>query len=217
MPVWAERLVVYIPLLLLAVSFHEAAHAWVALKRGDPTARDQGRITLLPWAHVDLFGSLILPGMLLLMQANYLFGYAKPTPVNPGLLRSPKRDFSVVALAGPGGNLLLALAFAGVGALAFRWFGVDSPPARMLVGAGILINVLLGWLNLLPLPGFDGMKALYVFLPDEWCWQLQRGERLFFPILVLALVFGVVQWALAPAYAIGVGLCAAAGTGLPLL
>jgi Zn-dependent protease len=211
------RLLVYVPVLLLAMSVHEAAHGWVALQRGDPTARDLGRVTLLPFVHIDLWGSLVVPGLLLAMQAPFLFGYAKPTPVNPGLLRSPKRDFSLVALAGPGANLGLALAFAGFGALAFRVFGIVSPEARLLVGAGIVINVLLGWINLLPLPGLDGLKALYVLLPDEWCWRLQRGNQYFFPILVLVLIFGLLNLALVPAFIFGSGLCAAAGTGQPPL
>jgi len=211
------QLLVYVPLLLLAMSVHEAAHAWSAFKLGDPTAKDLGRVTLLPFVHIDLWGSLILPGMLLAMQAPFLFGYAKPTPVNPGLLRSPKRDFSLVALAGPAANVGLALAFAGFGALAFRGFGVASPEARLLVGAGIVINVLLGWINLLPLPGLDGLKILYVLLPDEWCWRLQRGNRFFFPILLLLMITGVLNMALLPAKIFCSGLCAAAGTGQPPL
>lgn len=211
------KLLVYVPLLLLAVSVHEAAHAWVAFRRGDPTAKDLGRVTLLPFAHLDIVGSLVLPVLLLATNAPFIFGYAKPTPVNPALLRSPKRDFSAVALAGPVANLGLALVFAACGALAFRGFGINSPEARLLVGAGIIINVVLGWINLLPLPGFDGLKALYYFLPDEWCWRIQRGNQLFIPILLLALVFGLFNLAMVPAFAFGSGLCAAAGTGQPTL
>lgn len=210
-----KNVVVYLPLLLLAVSAHEAAHAWTALKCGDPTARDLGRVSLLPFSHVDILGTLVLPGLLLAMQSPFLFGYAKPTPVNPGLLKSPKRDFSVVALAGPAANFALALAFTGLGALLFRGLGIDSPEARLLVGAGIVVNVLLGWINILPLPGFDGLKALYAFLPDEWCWRLQRGNRFFFPLLVLALVVGLFNLAMVPAFSMGTGLCAAAGAGQP--
>lgn len=211
------RLLVYVPILLLGLSAHEAAHAWVAFKRGDPTAKDLGRVTLLPFAHLDLWGSLVVPVMLLAVQAPFLFGYAKPTPVNPAKLRSPKRDFSAVALAGPGANFLLALVFVGLGALLFRGLGVENPEARLLVGAGIVINVLLAWINLLPLPGFDGLKALYVFLPDEWCWRLQKGNQLIFPVLVLVLVLGLLNMALVPAFSIGAGLCSVAGAGQPPL
>jgi Zn-dependent protease len=212
-----ERVIVYLPVLMLALSAHEAAHAWAASVRGDRTALDQGRLSLLPWVHVDLVGSLLIPGMLFALNAPYMVGYAKPTPVNPGLLKSPKRDFSLVALAGPGGNLALALAFAGLGALAFRGLGVESQEARVLVAAGIVTNALLCWINLLPLPGFDGLKALYVFMPDEWCWRLQRVDRLFFPFLIVAAAVGVLDKALIPAFELGRDLCTAAGTGPPFL
>ena len=211
------RILVFVPLLLLAVSAHEAAHAWTAFKRGDPTAKELGRVTLMPFAHMDILGSLVLPALLLATQAPFVFGYAKPTPVNPGLLKSPKQDFSLVSLAGPGANLALALAFTLVGALAFRIFGVDSPEGRLLVGAGIVINVLLFWINLLPLPGLDGMKALYYFLPDEWCWRIQRANQFFFPIMLLVMITGVLNVVLIPAGNICTGLCAAAGTGQPPL
>jgi Zn-dependent protease len=205
-------------MVMLAVTVHEAAHAWAALRRGDPTAKEQGRITLLPFVHVDLWGTLVIPGLLFAIQAPYMMvGYGKPTPVNPGQLRSPKRDFSLVALAGPLGNFSLALAFAALGALAFRGFDLGGPEARLVVGAGIVTNTFLGWVNLLPVPGFDGLKTLYVLLPDEWCWQLQRGERLFFPILIVAAGLGLLDHVLVPAFSMGNFLCLAAGTGQPTL
>jgi Zn-dependent protease len=211
------RLVIYLPLLLLAFSAHEAAHAWAALQRGDPTARDQGRVTLLPFVHLDLWGSVLLPGLLIAMPVPWIFGYAKPTPVDPGKLRNPKRDFSLVALAGPGGNLALALVFAALGAVAFRWFGVDSPEARLLVGAGILTNSALACINLLPLPGLDGMKALYAFMSDEWCWRLQKVDRMFLPLIVAAALLGLLGEVQVLAFGLGTGLCALAGTGQPPL
>ena len=215
MPDWLFRLLVYLPMLVLAVTVHEASHAWAADRLGDPTARKLGRVSLLPTSHVDLWGTLILPGLLLAIQAPYLFGYAKPTPVDPGRLRSPKRDFSLVALAGPGGNVGLALAFSAAGFFCFRWLGIDSPDAKTLVGAAIATNVLLAWLNLLPLPGFDGLKALYVLLPDEWCWHLQRSERMMFLVLIAGAFLGFLNWAMTPASAVGMALCTAAGTGQP--
>jgi Zn-dependent protease len=207
---------VFLPLLVLALSAHEAAHAWAALRLGDPTGRDHGRLSLLPFGHLDLIGSLLLPVAMLLMRSPFLVGYAKPTPVDPGRLRSPKADFSLVALAGPLGNLALALALAAVGTLLFRGLGIDNGPARALVGVGILTNTVLAMLNLLPLPGFDGLKALYAFLPDEWCWQLQRGERFFVMALLVAAalqVLGIVLW---PGLWLGQALCDFSGAGLPL-
>lgn len=209
------NLAVYLPLLLLGVSVHEAAHAWTAYKRGDPTARNLGRTSLLPFGHVDLLGTLLLPGMLMAMGAPFLFGYAKPTPVNPGRLKAPKRDFSLVALAGPLANFALALAFAAAAFVCLRVLGLGGDAARAVLAAGIVVNVLLGWINLLPLPGFDGIKVLYVLLPDEWCWRLQRGNRWLFLVLIAFLLFGWLDYCLAPAYFLGSGLCSWAGTGQP--
>lgn len=123
-----------------------------------------------------------------------LVAYAKPTPVDPARLKKPQRDFSLVAVAGPLGNLAAALGLALVGAVAFRYFGAESSEARLLVGAGIECNLALAWLNLMPLPGFDGLKALYAFLPGEWCWRLHRAER--FHLYLLVLIVSV--WMLMP-------------------
>jgi Zn-dependent protease len=217
LPQILTRLLLYLPLLLLAVSAHEAAHAWAARWRGDDTAARLGRLSLLPFVHVDLWGTLVLPGLLVAMQSPFLIGYAKPTPVDPGRLRRPKADFSVVALAGPVGNLALALALTLVGALAFVWLGVESAEARLIVAAGIFLNVMLACLNLLPLPGFDGMKALYFLLPDRWCWRLQQAEPYFLVILVLAAFTQVLDLALLPVHPITDALCTIAGTGRPSL
>lgn len=216
------RALLYLPLLLLAVSAHEAAHAWAALRRGDPTARDQGRMSLLPFTHFDLWGSLGLPLMLAALEAPLLVAFAKPTPVDPGRLRRPQRDFSLVAVAGPLANLGLALLMALAGLLLFRVAGLDSPAARQLLAAGILCNVVLAWVNLLPLPGFDGLKALYAFLPESWCWRLHRTERyhLFLLLLVVWLApllpdRDAVDWFYGPAARLCWALYALAGTGRP--
>jgi Zn-dependent protease len=211
------RLLLYLPMLLLAVSAHEAAHAWVARWRGDDTAARQGRLSLLPFVHVDLWGTLLLPGLLVAMQSSFLIAYAKPTPVDPGRLRRPKPDFSLVALAGPAGNLAMALFFTGLGALLFGGLEVDSTEARLIVAVGIFLNVMLACLNLLPLPGFDGMKVLYLFLPDRWCWRLQQAEPYFMVILVVAAFTQVLNLALLPVHPITDALCTVAGTGRPSL
>ena len=217
MPQILTRLLLYLPLLLLAVSAHEAAHALAARWRGDDTAERMGRLTLMPFPHVDLWGTILLPGLLVLMQSSFLVAYAKPTPVDPGRLRNPKADFSLVALAGPLGNLALALALALLGGALFAGLGVESPEAHLIVAAGIFLNVLLACLNLLPLPGFDGMKALYVFLPDRWCWRLQQAEPYFMVVLVLAAFTQVLGLALIPVHPITEALCTLAGTSWPSL
>jgi Zn-dependent protease len=208
--------VVLIPVLLLALSAHEAAHAWAALKLGDPTAHALGRSSLLPFKHIDPIGTLLLPGLLLLMQAPFLIGYAKPTPVDPGRFKDPKRGFSIVAVAGPGANFALAVGLSLLGWLLFIGLGIDDPALRLLLGAGIVVNALLGFLNLLPLPGFDGLKALYAFLPDAWCWRLQRAESFFVLVLVLAVWTRTLDLMLAPGFWLGQALCGAAGISGPL-
>ena len=217
MPPIVTTLLLYLPLLLLAVSAHEAAHAWAARWRGDDTAARQGRLTLLPFAHVDLWGTVLLPAMLLYIQAPFLIGYAKPTPVDPSRLRRPKADFSLVAVAGPAGNLALAVGLALLGALVFGGLGVDSPEGRMIVAAGIFLNVMLAGLNLLPLPGFDGMKALYVVLPDRWCWRLQQADPYFMVVLVLAAFTQVLALVQVPIHSVTEALCTLAGTACPKL
>lgn len=211
MPESLLKALVLLPVLLLAVSAHEAAHAWAALKLGDPTAHRLGRTSLLPFRHVDPIGTLLLPGLLLLMQAPFLVGYAKPTPVDPGRFRDPKAGFSWVALAGPMANLALALGLGLLGAVLVRGLGLEDPSLKLLLAAGILTNALLGFLNLLPLPGFDGLKALYAFLPDAWCWRLQRAERFFVLVLVLAAWTRTLDLMLAPGLRLGQGLCRLAG------
>lgn len=226
---WMLRLAVGLPLLLLAVAAHEAGHAWAAWRLGDPTARDQGRVTLLPFAHFHWLGCLALPGLLLALKAPFLLGYGKPTPVDPGRLRNPKAGFSLAALAGPAANLGLALALAAGGALAFRVLGAESPEAAHVLGVALVVNAWLGCVNLLPLPGFDGLKVLYAFLPEEWCWRLQRSDAFFLVLLGTAVLlsavhpgfraffFGLLGLALAPAAALSGRLCLLAGVPLPPL
>jgi Zn-dependent protease len=182
----------YVPAFLLAISVHESAHAWVARRCGDSTAADQGRISLYPPRHVDPFGTILLP-VLSLWLLGFFFGYAKPTPVNPARLRRPKRDFSWVALAGPLSNFLLALLSALAGRLALS-AGADSAALISVLSASVTLNLVLGLLNLMPVPGFDGIKALYVLLPDSWCWRLNRADRSSILILALLSVFGAFSW-----------------------
>ena len=213
------RVTVAVVLVILAVSARAMGQAWMALKRGDPSAKDAGRMTLLPFTHFDWVGCVLLPATLVLIQpqANLLIGYARPVPVNPSRLKRPKADFSLVALAGPGANLTLAIFLSMVGAVAFQSLKLDNQEAALLFGAAITINVMLACVHLLPLPGFDGLKALYVFLPDEWCWTLQRSERYFLIVLAMAAFFRVLDWALYPGLQLGRWLCAFAGVPMPAL
>lgn len=189
-----SSLLPWIPALLLSLSVHESAHAWVALRLGDDTAAKQGRISLYPPVHLDPVGSFMLPLLTLYMtQMQWVYGYAKPTPVDPGKFKHPKVYFSIVASAGPLSNFLLALLCSVLGRLALANFGQDAFLNPMLKDC-VALNLVLGLLNLLPVPGFDGMKMLYICLPDTWCWKIQRAERWGYLLLLVASFWGALDW-----------------------
>lgn len=175
--------------VLLAVIFHEVAHGYVAYLLGDPTAKQAGRITLNPIPHIDPFGTLLLPLILILMHSPFLFGYARPVPVNFARLRHPRRDMILVAAAGPVTNLLLALAFALI--LPFVWVPGSSGAQQSLLGEialrGVLINVVLAVFNLLPVPPLDGGRVLAGLVPPPAQALLARIEP-YGMLIVIALV-----------------------------
>jgi Zn-dependent protease len=187
--------------VLFAIVLHEVAHGWVADRLGDDTARWMGRLTLNPLKHIDPFGTILIPVALLVMGAPFLFGYAKPVPVNFGKLRNPKRDMVWVALAGPLTNL--ALAFVSVILL---WIAVHLPPfaswianpLALMCQASIIINVVLFIVNLIPLPPLDGGRVATGLLPGPLAYQLSRIEPYGFFILVGLLMLGVFQTVLGP-------------------
>ena len=174
--------------VLLAITMHEAAHGYVAWKLGDPTAMRAGRVTANPLKHIDPVGTLLLPGLLLLVRAPFLFGFAKPVPVDFSKLRRPKRDMVLVAIAGPASNILLAILSAlliGLGSIlpasAGLWLVTNLENS-------IIINLLLAVFNLIPLPPLDGGRVAVGLLPRSLGWRLAKLER-FGLFILLGLLF----------------------------
>ena len=174
--------------ILLGVTLHEAAHGWVAWKLGDTTAFNQGRVTFNPLKHIDVFGTLVLPAILLLASGGKMsFGYAKPVPVNFWALAKPRRDMVLVALAGPGSNLILAILAAGSLRL------VDSAPYFMQSWLAeslmmlLLFNLILCIFNMIPIPPLDGGRVAVGILPPAIAMQLERLERAGFGIILVGL------------------------------
>jgi Zn-dependent protease len=180
-------LVALLPLLVilvLSLSFHEAAHAWTANRLGDPTARQLGRLTLNPLAHIDWIGTVLFP-VIAIMSNFPLIGWAKPVPVSFANLRSPRRDFAVIAVAGPVSNLILAVAFAVLFALApVETGGIAWYVLRDVVS----LNVLLAVFNLLPVPPLDGGNVLAGLLPEQGA-RLLDAVRPYGVLILYALMF----------------------------
>jgi Zn-dependent protease len=186
--------------VIFAITLHEAAHGYAARHFGDLTAWQAGRISLNPIRHIDLIGTIVVPVSILLLSAgNFLFGWAKPVPVNFGRLRQPKRDMLWVAAAGPGANLVMALGWATL--LKFVESAPDNvyslPMARM-ADIGIDVNLVLMALNLLPIPPLDGGRIAVSLLPHRVAWNFARIEPWGFPILLLLLFTGILGSVLGP-------------------
>jgi Zn-dependent protease len=200
-----QMIAVYALPVIFAITLHEAAHGYVAKHFGDLTAYAQGRVSLNPLRHIDPFGTVALPLMLLAVSklfggAGILFGWAKPVPVNFANLRHPKRDMLWVAAAGPFSNLVMALMWAG-----FLKLGLSMPgsyfemPLALMGAAGVLINIIIMVLNLVPLPPLDGGRILVSLLPHRLAAAVGRIEPYGFIILILLLFSGVLGFVLWPA------------------
>lgn len=172
--------------VLFAITLHEVAHGYVAKLLGDPTAASLGRLSLNPLHHIDLVGTILVPGLLMAM-GGVLFGWAKPVPVDYRRLNHPKRDMALVAVAGPGANLLMAVAWALIIRLAEVAPDYFMEPMRYMGMAGIKINVVLAVLNLLPIPPLDGGRIAVGLLPNKLAYWVARIEPYGFLILLVLL------------------------------
>ena len=182
---WLGRLVFFIIIFGLSAVIHEYAHAWMANRLGDPTAKHLGRLTLNPLAHIDLFGTLILPIAIYVMTSgSAVFAYAKPVPFQPYNLRDQRWDPAKIAAAGPGSNILLALGFG----LLVRYL----PPSNFMALPIYITyaNILLAIFNLLPIPPLDGSKLLFAVLPPSLDHTRQALERYGFIFFIVFVLFG---------------------------
>ena len=186
---------VVVPPLIFAITIHEMAHGWAAWKLGDQTAKERGRVSLNPLRHVDPFGTVALPlGLYVLSLGQLTFGWAKPVPVNARNFRRPRRDMALVALAGPASNFLMAALWSLFIYALIYVLPVEGEIGRWLFemrNAGIFVNVVLGLINLVPIPPLDGSRVLAAIVPAQVAKVLDRMER-FGIFIVIGLV--VVLW-----------------------
>lgn len=190
-----QKIMIWIIPLILAITVHEVAHGWVAHKCGDPTAKMLGRITLNPVKHIDLVGTIIIPiALLLLSGGRFTFGYAKPVPVDFRNLRHPRGDMALVALAGPVSNFMMAILWAVIAKIGFSIGASNLVLAKVLLAfgvAGVQINLVLGILNLIPIPPLDGSRVVTSVLSAKNAIHYNSLERYGFIILIILIATGI--------------------------
>jgi Zn-dependent protease len=189
-----QRIIVWVIPVIFAITVHETAHGWVAKKYGDNTAKMLGRLTLNPLKHIVPVGTILLPGILLLTGTGFIFGWAKPVPVDARNFKNPRQDMAIVALAGPVSNLLMAVGWALIARVGVM-INVDFMTLPMIYWgiAGISINLVLALINLIPIPPLDGSRVVSGILPNRWAWQYNKLERYGFLILLLMLFTGTLN------------------------
>lgn len=198
------QFLVFFPVFLFSLSFHEASHAWMANRLGDPTAKLMGRLTLNPLAHIDWIGTVLFPLMMFLLPGLLLFGWARPVPVDSRNLRGGRKGHLKVAAAGPVSNVLLACLFAGI------IHGLIHIPVRsatlgllaQILETGVILNLMLAAFNLIPIPPLDGSGVVEGILPARYLAGYERFTRYGFLILIAGLYLGVFRYLTIPVYAI---------------
>lgn len=197
----AQLFAIWVIPVLFAITLHEVAHGWVASKLGDQTAKILGRLSVNPLQHVDLVGTILVPGVLLLTNAGFVFGWAKPVPVNYFNLCNPKRDMALVAAAGPLSNLLMATFWAAAAKIGMILTQDQSAIGVWLYNtgqAGILINIWLMVLNFVPIPPLDGSRIVSSLLPAKIAIAYSRIEPFGFFILLGLILTNILQIILVP-------------------
>lgn len=194
--------------ILIAITFHELSHGLVANKLGDPTAKIMGRLTINPIAHIDLIGTILMPLMLIILtNGQFVFGYAKPVPINPMNFRNPKKDMAISAAAGPITNILLAIAsililkfiIAPLSLLLPESFSMTvMRPLIMIFTSSVIINVVLAVFNMIPIPPLDGGRVLIGFLPYKQAVSFSKIEPFGFIIVIILIATGMANYFVIP-------------------
>ena len=216
----------FIP-ILIAVTFHEVAHGFAAYLQGDRTAKAMGRLTLNPIAHIDPIGTVLMPlALLILTRGKFVFGYAKPVPINPYNFKNPRKGLALSAIAGPAINLVLAI----ICGVLFTWVllplsAVAGPaltsrvllPVSEMLKMGVWTNLILAAFNLIPIPPLDGGRVLAGILPPRQAYSLEKLERYGFLIVIVLIVTGIASYFINPLVALlsaVVGIFTKGGFGL---
>jgi Zn-dependent protease len=194
--------------LVFAIVFHEVAHGWVAHRLGDPTAKMMGRLTLNPIPHIDLIGTIIMPLLLFFVSdGRMIFGWAKPVPINPAYFKDPKKGMALSALSGPGINIVMAVMCSFLlrvvlmgleGKLPDQVWDWVSAPLTYMLGYGIIFNVVLAVLNMIPIPPLDGSRVMFWLLPERQAQAYYRLEPYGMFILLFLIMFGVLGKIITP-------------------